>query len=1191
MNFHTPLKARLNRKREVTKMISRNSETTIRKHATGRIGSGARHAMLKYCAVALLPGLLPAIAVAIAALAWAPAAYAQVSITGTAARITGTGDNEFSPAIDGEIVVYSKQSSSTGDTDVFFTDLTTMVETRVTSGPGAQELQDVSGGTIVYRDAALFGATHVYAYDIAAGTTQPIASRYGNEAEPTISGTIVAFESGDPSTFPSTLNIDVFAYDLSTGVKTAVATTADDEQRPRVDGTRVAFERSTAAGYEVVVADLAGGETVVASGLTAEPTPDISGDLVAYVTTGAGGDTEIAVHSLSTGTTELIAAPGDQRRPRLAGEMLAYDDRGQADLDVVLRHLPSGTEQRIPGTGSYEFLNDLAPGKVAYSSNAAGDFDVWVYSFTVFVDTDNDGIADAADNCPLIPNPDQADADGNGIGDACEVPVQPAQCTDAGPSGFAGSYIGNWDQGGTGGWLPNTAWTTIHVNSQGGNTGGYLHSTSTSPAAAGAMVNKASPLGILTGDYAACSSIDVDLQKISGTISSAWLRFRYRDAGYNGWHKVLTGNLPTAWTGYSVPFNPNWTDAEAVANGWVQESISASWSATMANVYSVEVRAPGSGEIGIDNFRLTCLSPAISISGGGNITNTCQNPDGSWSYTFTGDGGGTFEATLPAGTQSAPGTDISIKIKDQTGGPGLPEFEINNAVLPAGSTKTMTMPRPGGAADDTLCIEDLSPEGEITVGKTCPTKPGKTTVNIPGLNGSFDCGPGLACDLADPYTRHVSFTETSVTVSGLRHSKLFLGVNHAPVADAGADQSIIRGATAFLDGSASSDANGDTLSYAWTIDSAPMGSAAALTGATTAMPGLTPDLAGDYIISLVVNDGLIDSAADTVLISVSANLPPVASAAGTPLTGNAPLTVGFNASASTDPEGQTLTYSWDFGDGSTGAGVTAGHTYAAPGNYTAVVTATDSVGNTDQASVAITVTALNLPPAVLPTATPGSGNAPLSVQFAANASDPDGDALTYVWTFGDGGTSSAADPLHTYTSPGTYVATVTVYDNMNAPVSSDLTISVGSDLTIHVTEAKVDFGRKGKVKGKVNMKADFTFAGMPSGTDVIRIDFDGITLLETPFSAFKVDDDHAGKFKFKQKNLHAKIDFARGVISLSRHKMLLADIDTANGIDVVISFGSSTGTDHFIMKDKDKHHDEDERELSYKVKEHHEHHD
>ena len=93
------------------------------------------------------------------------------------------------------------------------------------------------------------------------------------------------------------------------------------------------------------------------------------------------------------------------------------------------------------------------------------------------------------------------------------------------------------------------------------------------------------------------------------------------------------------------------------------------------------------------------------------------------------------------------------------------------------------------------------------------------------------------------------------------------GTNTAPVADAGADQKGKINTAIFLDGAASSDADSDTLTYSWTVTSAPTASTATLSDADTASPTLIPDVGGQYIVSLIVNDGTDDSGSDSVTIT------------------------------------------------------------------------------------------------------------------------------------------------------------------------------------------------------------------------------------------------------------------------------------------------------------------------------------
>jgi hypothetical protein len=91
--------------------------------------------------------------------------------------------------------------------------------------------------------------------------------------------------------------------------------------------------------------------------------------------------------------------------------------------------------------------------------------------------------------------------------------------------------------------------------------------------------------------------------------------------------------------------------------------------------------------------------------------------------------------------------------------------------------------------------------------------------------------------------------------------------NQPPLAIAGSDRTVNIGDVVTLDGTASSDADGDTIEYDWTMISIPTGSAAVILDETLSQPSFTADTAGEYIVELIVNDGTEDSVADEVTIT------------------------------------------------------------------------------------------------------------------------------------------------------------------------------------------------------------------------------------------------------------------------------------------------------------------------------------
>ena len=119
--------------------------------------------------------------------------------------------------------------------------------------------------------------------------------------------------------------------------------------------------------------------------------------------------------------------------------------------------------------------------------------------------------------------------------------------------------------------------------------------------------------------------------------------------------------------------------------------------------------------------------------------------------------------------------------------------------------------------------------------------------------------------------------------------------------------------------------------------------------------------------------------------------------------------------------------------------LTPGHS---PGVVDVIVTNTD--GSNATLLGGYTYLGANQSPQVTITASATSGLAPVSISLTANASDSDGSIATYFWDFGDGQTSTVATTSHVYQTPGTFIARVTVTDNLGATATASVTINVSA---------------------------------------------------------------------------------------------------------------------------------------------------
>ena len=450
---------------------------------------------------------------------------------------------------------------------------------------------------------------------------------------------------------------------------------------------------------------------------------------------------------------------------------------------------------------------------------------------------------------------------------------------------------------------------------------------------------------------------------------------------------------------------------------------------------------------------------------------------------------------------------------DANGNATLPVFPIGAGVLitatatsPTGDTSEFSACVTSGASNDPPVasagadqsvnagnvvqlsgIASSDPDSDpLTYTWTFVTRPSGSSA---ALSNATTPTPTFTADFPGLYTVRLVVNDGTIDSAP---DDVDIHTNGPPIANAGSDQTVPVGSTVQLDGIDSSDPENSPLTYTWFLNTRPPGSAATLSNSEIRNPTFVADLPGMYAAQLVVNDGLVNSASDLVIIR-TANRPPVANA-GSDIA-NVPLNtpVSLSGSASADPDGDAITYSWAFVQRPSGSAAallnanTASPSFTVDiaGRYRVRLTVNDGqVSGSDE----VDVTTVNVPPVANagPDQTVHEGD--VVTLNGSGSSDQNGNDLSYQWSFvsrpqGSTAQLSAAGvvaPTFTADVAGVYTLQLIVNDTIVDGAADTVVVTA---LSNHVMLALVNTPLVG-VGTQASLRVLLPFEAPPGGVTV-----------------------------------------------------------------------------------------------------------
>jgi PKD repeat protein len=404
-------------------------------------------------------------------------------------------------------------------------------------------------------------------------------------------------------------------------------------------------------------------------------------------------------------------------------------------------------------------------------------------------------------------------------------------------------------------------------------------------------------------------------------------------------------------------------------------------------------------------------------------------PDGRLTFTGTDSSIETLHLDLTGTATDDKGVAaVRIALEDQDTGRYV---QPNGTMAAAFATLPATLGTPDGTTTSFTLAVDLPTKGEFAVTAFAIDTAGQQDTSTSGATARYlvypgDLDPWLNENLASP-TEGTAFTEARIFVSGRAEDDTAMGsVQVAIVNSAGQYMSSSGSFTstseswrsAFLNSPGTPGSN-----YSYTTPVIPSGAYSVRTRAVDAYGQVQP----------------IPRQVNVTVSAPAGNVAPTASFT----VSCAQNVCGFDGRGSTDENAPTLTYSWNFGNGRTGSGPVPSHTYTSANTYTVTLTVRDEYGLTGTTTRTVTITepAGNVAPTPVINP-PACAGLVCNISGVGSADPNTGDTFGYLWSFGDGTSSTSSASSHTFPAAGTYTVILTVTDGWGRSASATRTVTV-----------------------------------------------------------------------------------------------------------------------------------------------------
>nr|WP_303716384.1 PKD domain-containing protein [Methanoculleus marisnigri] len=940
-----------------------------------------------------------------------PPALAVETAPGDMVLFCTAGGLQEHPDIDGDMVVW--EDGRDGDRNIYSASSPGPGEQR-TDDPASQMRPSVSGDYIVWEDNRNM-SRDIYLYRYSTGTTVPLTDDPADQWMPVVhGGHVVWYDTREGSA-------DICLYNIATGSETLLSCSPVTEWKPALSDEYVVWEESTGGGDIWTYAIQTGQKRQITWNSAEQAYPAISGNRIVWEDY-RNGQPDIYMYDLGSNQEYRITDdPAEQVSPAIDGEIIAWEDKRGGLWDIYLYDFDLGAEMPVCTAENEQLFPSVSGDRIVWQDKRSGEWKVYAFTYAGGAPPEAKFSVDpATGTAPLtVRFTDQSTGSpeewewefGDGDRSTEQNPVHTYESP--------GEYTVSLEVSSRFGSDTATETDLIRAELPEPPSAGF----SATPASGGAPLavqftdestnspdtwswnfgdGAASDVQNPVHTYAAVGTYSVSLTASNAAGSTDITKPDYITvieppaASFMADTRNGTAPLTVRFTDTSTGDVTAWS--WRFGDGGISSEQNPEHPYLAAGTYTVslEVKNSAGSDTETKSGYITVIERPVAaftvntVKGVAPLevrfTDTSTGVPVSWSWSF-GDGGTSADRS-PEHTYGSPGTyTVSLTVANGAG---------ENTTTKIGHIAVFEPLTAGFEANTTVGGVPLS----VRFTDQSTGSPEEWRWEFGDGNLSNAQNPTHTYQSAGTYT--LTLTVENELGTDTRKMEGYITVTAPPVAGFSAN---VTGGRAPLAVLFEDTSEGGPLSWSWTFGDGK--------SSTAESPVHVYQVPGTYTVSLTVaNDVGENTTVETGYITVRESL--TAGLTANVTLGAAPLAVRFEDASVGSPG----SWSWDFGDGKTSAVPDPVHVFETPGTYTVSLKVSDG---SDHSTQSLQIRAFG-PPTAGFGAAPLSGTAPIKVTFNDTSA---GEPSAWLWSFGDGGTSTDRHPSHTYTTAGNYTVNLT----------------------------------------------------------------------------------------------------------------------------------------------------------------------